>query len=182
MNILPQLNQKNIIKDLIHLLYPSACLVCESELIQTEQFVCSLCDSALVKTFFHLYQEATEADKLFWGRVQLKVTYAHFYLRKNSAIQTLLFNLKYKNNPQIGWYFGEEIGRCLIKIDALNNAEALIPVPLHYKKRISPRLQPKHVTCKRSKRRHRSSNKKETRKTDKKYRYANQKNTLSALG
>jgi ComF family protein len=119
MNILPQLNQKNIIKDLIHLLYPSACLVCESELIQTEQFVCSLCDSALVKTFFHLYQEATEA---------------HFYYRKNSAIQTLLFNLKYKNNPQIGWYFGEEIGRCLIKIDALNNAEALIPVPLHYKK------------------------------------------------
>ena len=134
MNILPQLNQKNIIKDLIHLLYPSACLVCESELIQTEQFVCSLCDSALVKTFFHLYQEATEADKLFWGRVQLKVTYAHFYYRKNSAIQTLLFNLKHKNNPQIGWYFGEEIGRCLIKIDALNNAEALIPVPLHYKK------------------------------------------------
>ena len=60
--------------------------------------------------------------------------------------------MKYKNNPQIGWYFGEEIGRCLIKIDALNNAEALIPVPLNYKKRISPRLQPKHVTCKRSKR------------------------------
>ena len=42
--------------------------------------------------------------------------------------------MKYKNNPQIGWCFGEEIGRCLIKIDALNNAEALIPVPLHYKK------------------------------------------------
>ena len=134
MNILLQLNLKNLIQDLVHLLYPSVCLVCENELVQSEQYVCSVCDETLARTSFHLFQEATETDKLFWGRIELKETYSHFYYKKNSAIQALLFNLKYKNNPQIGRYFGKEIGSCLKKNTAFTDVDALIPIPLHYKK------------------------------------------------
>ena len=124
----------SILKDLEHLIYPSACLACENELANSEKHICSLCDNALVRTSFHLFDEPTETDKLFWGRVELKRTYSHFYFKKDSSIQNVLFNLKYKNDSSIGEYFGRELGETLVEIDDFKNADALIPVPLHYKK------------------------------------------------
>ena len=66
-------------------------------------------DFAIATESFHLYNEPTDTDKLFWGRVKLKRTYSHFYFKKDSSIQKVLFNLKYKNDFSIGEFFGKEI-------------------------------------------------------------------------
>ncbi|NRA13597.1 MAG: ComF family protein [Crocinitomicaceae bacterium] len=124
----------SIFKDLGHLIYPSACLACENELSRTENHVCSICDNDLVRTSFHLFNEPTETDKRFWGRIQLKRTYSLFYYKKGATIQKVLFNLKYKNDSAIGEYFGREIGKSIIEIDDFKTADAIIPIPLHYKK------------------------------------------------
>lgn len=124
----------SIIKDLEHLIYPSVCLACENELVNSEKHICSICDNDLERTSFHLFDEPTDTDKLFWGRVELKRTYSHFYFKKDSSIQNVLFNLKYKNDSTIGEYFGKEIGKTLAKDDDFKAVDALIPVPLHYKK------------------------------------------------
>jgi len=123
-----------ILKDLEHLIYPSTCLACEKELANTETHICSICDNDLTRTSFHLFDEPTDTDKLFWGRVGLKCTYSHFYFKKDSSIQNVLFNLKYKNDSYVGEYFGKELGKSLATIDDFKTADALIPVPLHYKK------------------------------------------------
>jgi ComF family protein len=128
------LNPLSLFKDLGHLIYPSSCLACENELSTNENHICSLCDNDLVRTSFHLFNEPTEIDKRFWGRVQLKRTYSHFYYKKGAAIQQVLFNLKYKNDSAIGEYFGREIGKSIMSIDDFKTADAIIPVPLHYKK------------------------------------------------
>lgn len=124
----------SILKDLEHLIYPSTCLACENELANSEKHICSICDNDLIRTSFHLFDEPTDTDKLFWGRVELKRTYSHFYFKKDSSIQNVLFNLKYKNNSSIGEYFGKELGKTLVSIDDFKTADALIPIPLHYKK------------------------------------------------
>jgi ComF family protein len=43
--------------------------------------------------------------------------------------------LKYNNNPQIGRLFGKKIGEKLIETEGFNDLEALIPVPIHPKKK-----------------------------------------------
>ena len=124
----------SIFKDLEHLIYPAACIACENELSASEKHLCSICDHGLIRTSFHLFQEPTETDKLFWGRVELKRTYSHFYFKKGSSIQKVLFNIKYNNDSSIGVFLGNEIGKSIGTLDVFKTADALIPVPLHYKK------------------------------------------------
>lgn len=121
--------------DLMHLIYPKCCLACDNELATGESELCNFCDSSIVRTNFHLFQEPSDMDKLFWGRVQLEFTHAHLFFQKNTASQKILFTLKYKNNPRTGTYFGKRIGQELLLHPKFKNVDVIIPVPLHPKKK-----------------------------------------------
>lgn len=129
-----KLNRFNLLKDLGHLIFPEKCLSCTSELSRNEKHICSVCTSSLSLTSFHCFEEATEMDKLFWGRAPIHSTYAHLYFEKSKASQSILFSLKYRNNKAIGNYFGKEIGLRLSRMDSFQTVDAVVPVPLHPKK------------------------------------------------
>lgn len=123
---------KKYSNSLLNLVYPETCLACAKELTSHENELCIFCESNLSYTNFEKFEEATSFDKLFWGRKKLEFTYALLFFEKDESSQHLLFNLKYKNNPQIGVYYGKQIAlRILNKLD---HSDALIPVPLHPKK------------------------------------------------
>jgi len=73
-------------------------------------------------------------DKLFWGRGKVENTYAHIFFEKNKTSQDILFSLKYKNNSDIGVYFGKQIGETLKTQELYSTIDAVIPIPLHPKK------------------------------------------------
>lgn len=123
-----------LISDIGNLIFPNSCLACENELTRFENHLCSFCQEALTITNFHLFTEPTPVDKLFWGRVEVAKTYSHLFFEKNKASQTILFNLKYKNKPELGVYFGRKIGENLQLIPEFSTVDVLIPVPLHHKK------------------------------------------------
>ena len=123
-----------IVSDIENLIFPNECYSCEKELSRFENHLCSFCEIDLPLTNFHLFDGESPTDKLFWGRVNITNTYSHLFFEKNKTSQTILFNLKYKNKPELGVYFGEKIGENIIKIKGLENIDAIIPVPLHHKK------------------------------------------------
>lgn len=120
--------------DLLHLIYPNLCLVCEKELSTSEKHTCTFCNENISPTNFHLYEEPSSMDKLFWGRIDVQKTYAHFFFEKNKTSQSILFSLKYKDNPSIAIHYGNKIGLNLLEIEILNSVDVVIPVPLHPKK------------------------------------------------
>ena len=73
-------------------------------------------------------------DKLFWGRVKVQSSYAHFFFNKGKVIQEMLFGLKYHNNKPLGLHYGRQIGMRMSQLSAYNTLDALVPVPLHPKK------------------------------------------------
>jgi ComF family protein len=109
-------------------------LSCEKELSRFEKHLCSFCEHDLPLTNFHLFEEATPTDKLFWGRATITKTYSHLFFEKNKTSQTILFNLKYKNKSELGVYFGKKIGENLSLNNDFKMVDAFIPVPLHHKK------------------------------------------------
>lgn len=123
-----------ITRDLSHLVYPNSCLACLNELAQTEHHICSFCYNDLRLTKFQHYAEPTQMDKLFWGRVEVIKTYAHFHFEKNKASQDILFGLKYKGNQSVGYHFGKETGKAILNSEDFSTANAIIPVPLHPRK------------------------------------------------
>lgn len=124
--------------DFLHLVYPESCLSCNAELNSGIVNICPFCESDLRYTYFETYADPSAMDKIFWGRVQLESTCAFLNFEQDSSTQNILHAIKYKyKNKQalaveMGARFGE---RLLANPDKYGAIEALIPVPLHPKKR-----------------------------------------------
>ncbi|MCJ8290623.1 MAG: ComF family protein [Crocinitomicaceae bacterium] len=123
-----------ILNDIRHLIFPQKCLSCEGELTRAENSICSICTMNFTETNFHLSDEPTSMDKIFWGRISLEKTFALFFFEKAKTTQKVLFQLKYKNNPAVGHYFGKEIAKRIKMNSSFDDVDVFIPVPLHPKK------------------------------------------------
>lgn len=121
--------------DLIDLIYPRSCIVCNNELSKTEHFCCHFCTQELPYTYFEKYREPTDLDKLFWGRVKVHSTFSLMYFEKGKGSQFLLHSLKYKNNHALGVEMGKLITIKLSGHSLLHEIDTLIPVPIHHRKR-----------------------------------------------
>jgi len=52
------------------------------------------------------YTANNPVEKIFWGRASIKSASAQYYFTKNSILQHILHQLKYKGKKEIGIYFG----------------------------------------------------------------------------
>ena len=121
---------KNIFTDALHLFYPHICAGCGSDLLEEHNMLCLHCINNLPHTNF-AQQPNNPIEKIFWGRIPLIAAHSEFYFSKESLIQQLLHQLKYKGNQDIGFYLGELMGKSLLTSHRFNNIDALIPLPLY---------------------------------------------------
>lgn len=117
--------------DLLHVMYPNFCLICDVETAHSPSAVCPVCENDLQYTHYEDYSEPTVLDQLFWGRVPIHQTYAMLQFEKENTTQAILHALKYKDRPDVARYFGERLGEKIKQQSRFADLEALIPVPLH---------------------------------------------------
>lgn len=116
--------------DLVNLLYPTVCHICEAELLKNEQILCTSCLHDLPITRYHLDNE-NPVKKVFYGRVKIEKATALLHFRKKAGVQHLIHDLKYRGHQEIGTYLGKWLGEELSNIEAYRQIEVVIPVPLH---------------------------------------------------
>jgi ComF family protein len=121
--------------DLIDLIYPRSCIVCKNELAKTERNCCNFCIQEFPYTYFEKFREPTDLDKLFWGRVKVHSTFSLLYFEKEKGSQFVLHDLKYKHNYALGIEMGKLIAKKLSGHSILQGVDALIPVPIHHRKK-----------------------------------------------
>jgi len=124
----------NLKEDLFNLVFPESCVHCDLALQKGMQDLCPFCYSQLKWTYFEGYQEPSELDKLFWGRVPIQNTFSLFYFERDKPSQTILHNIKYNHKRKLANSMGREIGNKLLDKPNWLKVEALLPVPLHPKK------------------------------------------------
>ena len=129
----PLTHIKKAFADVVQLLYPRLCSGCGNDLPQKEQLLCISCLHQLPLTNFYLH-EGNRVEKIFWGRIPVVTASAYLYFTKHSVLQRLLHQFKYKGNKAIGEYFGRRMGETFIQCNRYKDIEALIPLPLYYKK------------------------------------------------
>ncbi len=120
---------QSILNAVINLFYNNTCCACSNELVQTEKTVCSSCMSSLAPTNFYS-QPTTPIHTIFKGRVPIQHTIAMYYFNKNTAIQSLLFALKYRNKKEIAHILGLQFGLALYKTTWIQDIDYIIPIPL----------------------------------------------------
>ncbi len=121
------------VSDFFSLLYPRLCLACGNSLFKHEQVLCTQCLFDLPKTNYHKVPD-NPLDKIFWGRVPVFRTAALYFFVKGGKVQHLVHQLKYKGMKEAGIYPGKLLGKELMLEQDFKNIDAIIPVPLHWKK------------------------------------------------
>ncbi len=123
--------------DLIHLFFPHVCAGCGSDIINLDHQLCLRCISELPFTNF-FEQFGNPVERKFYGRMEVKNAGSGYFFTKDSLIESLVYELKYKGNKAIGFYMGKLLGNLLQNNTRFNEVDIMIPLPLNarrFKKR-----------------------------------------------
>lgn len=120
----------SILSGTLHLFYPHICTGCGSDLLEKDHLLCLRCVTSLPNTNFALHP-GNPVEKAFWGRIPVTAAHSQYYFAKDSLIQHLIHQLKYKSNQDIGFYMGELMGNTLLTSGRFQNIDALVPLPLY---------------------------------------------------
>ncbi len=112
------------------LFYPHICIGCSSDIIDEHQLLCLRCMRALPYTHF-ANQANNPVEKIFWGRLPVKSAHSEFYFSKESLMQQLIHQLKYKQHLDIGLYLGELMGYSMLQSSRFSGIDILVPLPLY---------------------------------------------------
>jgi ComF family protein len=115
-----------------HLLYPHICIGCGSDVIDRDNFICLQCLHDLPHTNYAMHAN-NPLEKEFWGRIAFTSAMSEFYFSKESVIQNIVHEIKYRGNKNAGHYFGKRIGESLLNSNRFN-IDVIIPLPLFEKK------------------------------------------------
>lgn len=126
-----------MIKNLLNLLFPTACTGCSKTLLESEHLVCTHCRHDMPFTHHHL-DENNETVKKFRGRLPLEHASSVVYFHKEGIVQELIHNLKYRGKEEIGTLIGQWYAQDIKDVEALKTVTEIVPVPLH-KKRLRQR-------------------------------------------
>ncbi len=119
---------KEIKDSVLHLLFPHVCNGCGNDILNEATMLCMRCMDAMPETNFEMHPN-NPVEKTFWGRLPLAGATAQYYFTKESLMQHLMHQFKYKNNRELGLQLGRMMGE-QIKKSGRFAIDALIPLPL----------------------------------------------------
>lgn len=143
----PFLSIQSYLQGFIHLIYPHICLQCASCDLLNSQVICDVCESQLPSTHFSK-MSVSPIDKIFWGRAQIQQANAILYFTKDSIVQKIIFELKYKQNKKAGYLLGRLIAQDLLSKHAATTFHFLVPIPISKKKQRKRGFNQCQIICK----------------------------------
>lgn len=120
---------KEIRESLAQLLFPKVCSGCGSDNLSEDNKLCIRCISNLPETNFEQHAD-NPVEKMFWGRLPLQAATAQYYFTKESLMQQLMHQFKYRGNRELGIQLGKLMGRQIKNSNRFQLCDALIPLPL----------------------------------------------------
>jgi ComF family protein len=99
-------------ESLLHLLFPHICDGCGTSLGGHHGCLCLRCAGSLPETNFDRWP-GNPVERKFYGRLPLEQAAAQYYFTKDSLLQHLVHQLKYKGNKELGVQLGRMMGDAL---------------------------------------------------------------------
>lgn len=119
---------------MLDLISPRTCVVCGCRLSVSEEVICSKCNLHLPRTGFQQDPYENIMAKMFWGQIPIERAAALFYYEPHAETANILYELKYKNHPEIGEVMGRMVARELQMSNFFEDIDGIIPVPLAKKR------------------------------------------------
>ncbi len=133
-------------ESLLQLFFPHICAGCGSDLLNKENLLCIRCLDAMPATQYEFHTD-NPMEKIFWGRLPIEKASAQYYFTKDSLMQRLMHQIKYKNNKELCAFLGRLMGQQLKQSDRFSDIDALVPLPLYPEKEKSRGYNQANLLC-----------------------------------
>lgn len=114
---------------LLQLLFPHVCAGCGSDLVGPQSPLCLHCVHRLPDTGFGILP-GNPVEKNFWGRLPFQAATACYYFTRDSLIQRLMHQVKYRGNRDLAIFLGRLMGQNLLRTGRFASLDMLVPLPL----------------------------------------------------
>lgn len=131
-----KLRCKRWIEGWIDWLFPPVCPVCGRRLSAGERTICLPCRWDMPLTDYWMMADNPAVCSLRKQIPDLHHASALFYFRHESGYRTMIHALKYSGRRDIAAALGELFGRELRESSFYDDIDLLVPVPLHWTKRL----------------------------------------------
>lgn len=119
---------------LLDLISPRCCVVCGHRLSVTEDMLCARCNFHLPRTDFYKDAYENELARLFWGQIPIERATAFFYYEAHAETANILYELKYKDHPEIGEVMGRMLAKEIHPSGFFDGIDGIVPIPLAKKR------------------------------------------------
>lgn len=116
-------------------LFPPLCPACGERLPPGERTICLECQWDMPLTGYWT-REDNHAAELLWGRFPFRNASALMFFNHESRYRDLIHRMKYGARRDVARAMGEFYGRELARSPLYADVEVLVPIPLHWTKRI----------------------------------------------
>jgi len=120
---------QDITEALLHMAFPHICEGCGSDILPVKASLCAHCFTSLPETNFH-FHPANPVERIFWGRLPVACATSLYYFTKESLVQRLMHQFKYRSNKELGYFLGTLMGHSLSASNRFGHVDALVPLPL----------------------------------------------------
>ncbi len=120
---------------LLALAFPKLCACCSMLLVEGEDTICTTCRYDMPLTGYYNRKDNVVVER-FAGRVIFENASTLMFFQKNSHYRDLLHRMKYSGRSDIAITLGKIYGAYLKESGLYGAIDTIIPVPLHFSKRL----------------------------------------------
>lgn len=123
-------------------LFPTTCAACGKVLVNGERHLCIDCITSLNES-----HETVSAEQLLAGLLPFQAALSLFRFRKGNTVQKVVHAMKFHGNSELCLMMGRQMGLELLHSGRFDNIDLLVPVPLHWWRRLQRGYNQSELLC-----------------------------------
>ncbi|MBP5528152.1 MAG: ComF family protein [Bacteroidales bacterium] len=131
---------------IFQVLFPSTCAACGQALVRGERLLCLDCIASLNET-----RDSTVADnaaeRQLGARLPLQAAMSLYHFQKGNTVQKVTHAMKFYGNSDLCLMMGRQMGLELLRSGRFDNVDILVPVPLHWWRRLHRGYNQSELLC-----------------------------------
>ena len=136
----------SVLTSILHTLFPTTCVACGEVLVGDERQICVGCLSQLARTGYSQYANNPTELRLT-GKIPFEQATSLLEYRQASRTRNIVHAMKYHGNDELCVMMGRQMGLDLLKSSRFDDVDLLVPVPLHWWRRLQRGYNQSELLC-----------------------------------
>ena len=134
------------LKAILQVLFPATCACCGDVLVNGERQICLNCLSDLDRSHFGPITWNT-AEQMLSGRTPFVAATALYRFRQENTVRKAVHAMKFHSCTELCLLMGRQMGLALIGSGRFDDVNLLVPVPLHWRRRLQRGYNQSELLC-----------------------------------